>query len=117
MATSSIHAVRSEHLSLADTLRLPVVNIALGVLIGLVASVAIIYQQDISSAFRHWQQLENASSALSDIPDGISQKCWLQLLQQVDINESNASRDVTAHATSTQSVATPDCQKYMPTDA
>lgn len=119
MRSTTHGAVRSERSkSQISLLARPVVYLTIGVLIGLLASYAVVHFQGKSSSllnsYNDFRQMEADADAMSDIPDGISAKCWDMLLKRVSHTEQLPNGDdVVVERVSYQPVSG-ECEEFMP---
>lgn len=119
MRSSAHSAVRSERSkSQVAMLARPAVYLSAGIVIGLLASYAVLHYQGKSSSlinsYNEWRQMEADSNALSDIPDGISAKCWDMLLKRVSKSAQMPNGDsVVVEYVRSQPVPG-ECDEFMP---
>lgn len=79
--------------------------LASGVVIGIIASAVIVaFQSDsavVKDTYRQWQQQAEFDRAISHIPDGISERCWMLLSETVSTKQFPES-------------VPEECERFMP---
>jgi hypothetical protein len=119
MRSTTHGAVRSERSKVQiSLLARPAVYLTIGVLIGLLASYAVLHFQGKSSSllnsYNDFRQLEADADAMSDIPDGISAKCWDMLLKRVSHTEQLPNGDDVVVEHVRYQPVSGECDEFMP---